>query len=114
MLEEVKENLEIFMREFAQEVIHQRLDGLGPDDLVLFLIIQGLCHRICRSDLFCPDSNCQKKIKNNSGILTHLSKKHVLTGTSCKDLMQHFLEDLYPVKIDIKLMIGEGEDVNRQ
>jgi hypothetical protein len=84
------------MQDFAQEVIHQGLDGLGPDDPVLFLIVQGLCHRIYRSDLFCSDPKCQKKIKNKSDLLTHLNKKHDITGIYCKDLIRHLLEGLYP------------------
>jgi hypothetical protein len=114
VLEEVRENLETLMREFAQDLIYQELDDLGRDDPVLLLIIQGLCHQICRSDLFCPDPNCEKEIKKNLGLLKHPNKKHELTGTCCKDLMRYFLEDLYSVTIHIKLMTGNGENADRQ
>jgi hypothetical protein len=89
-MEETKEGLEALMRDFAQGVVHQGLDDLKPEDPVLFLIGQRLCHRVCRSDLFCSDPSFQKKIKNNSDLLMHFNKKHDMTGTCCKDLKRHF------------------------
>jgi hypothetical protein len=114
MMEERKEGLEALMRDFAQGVVHQGLDNLRPEDPVSFLIAQRLWPRVCRLDLFCPDSGSQKKIKNKSDMLTHLSKKHDITGTCCKDLMRHFLEGLYPERINIMRMMGDEAIPDRQ
>jgi hypothetical protein len=102
------------MREFAREVVHQRFDELGPHDRVRRLILQELCHQICRSDLFCSDPKCKKEIKSNPAFVTHLNKKHDVTDTCCKDLMRHFLEGLYPARLHIKLMTADGENADRQ
>jgi hypothetical protein len=114
ILEEVKESFEALMGEFEDEEVHQRLNGLGRDDPVLLRIAQGLCRRLCRSDLFCSDPNCKKEIKNNASLLTHLNKKHDVTGRCCKNRMRHFWEGMYPEKIHIKLMTGDGERAGRQ
>jgi hypothetical protein len=113
-VEETKEDLEARMRDVAQGVVHQGLDDFRPQDTVLLLIAQGLCHRACISDLFWPDPSCQKKLKKNSDLLTSLNKKYDITGTYCKDLTRYFLEDLYPEKINIMLMMGGEEVTDRQ
>jgi L-rhamnose isomerase len=69
---------------------------------------------MCRSDLFGPDPNCKKEIKINPGLLTHLNKKHDVTGRCCKDQMRHFWEDMYLEKIHTKLMTRDGECAGRQ
>jgi hypothetical protein len=57
-VEKTKEGSEALMRDFAQGVVHQRLDDVRAEDLVPLRIAQGLCHRVRRSDLFCPESSC--------------------------------------------------------
>jgi hypothetical protein len=113
-MNKTKKVLEALMRDFAQGVGHEGLDYFRPEDPALLRIAQALCHRGCRSDLFCPDPGRQKKIKNNSDLRTHLNKLHDITGTCCKDLMRSFLEGVYPERMNIMLMIGDEDVADRQ
>jgi hypothetical protein len=64
-LEEAKTSLEALVQEFAgNEQQPQSSVYLGPDVPILLLIIQGLCHRICKKDLFCPYPKCKAGIKS--------------------------------------------------
>jgi hypothetical protein len=45
--------------------------------------------------------------------LTHLDKKYELIDMCCKDLIRHFIHDLYPGRIDIVLKKGDGVTVDR-
>jgi hypothetical protein len=47
-----------------------------------------------------------------SELLKHLNKKH--EETECKDLLRHFLEGICPSRIRIKLITGDGTEVDRQ
>jgi hypothetical protein len=60
-----------------------------------------------------PDPRCKPEIKNISGLLPHLDKKHELTDVCCKDLMPHFIHGLCPGRTDIILKTGDGETANR-
>jgi hypothetical protein len=113
-LKEAKTSLEALMQDCAEsEQQPQNNRGLDPDALILPLIVRGLCHRICRKDLFCPYAKCKAGIKNSSALLTHLTKKHELVDVWCKDLMPHFIHGLSPRRIDIVLKTRHGVTVNK-
>jgi hypothetical protein len=86
---------------------------LGQDVPILFLIVQGLCDRICRKDLFCPSPKCTAEIKSVSGLSAHLDRKHELSDVCCKDLMRCFIHGLDPGRINVILKTREGLTVNR-
>jgi hypothetical protein len=113
-LEEAKTNLKILIQEFAGSEQQSQSNGdLGLDAPILLLIVRGLCHRIYRNDLFCLYPKCKAGIKNISALLTYLNKKHELADVCCKDIMRHFIHDLYPGRIDIIPKTGNRVTVNR-
>jgi hypothetical protein len=65
----------------------QNSGDLVPDASILLLIARGLCHRICRKDLFCPDPKCKAEVNSISGLLKHPDKKHELNDVHCKELV---------------------------
>jgi hypothetical protein len=94
-LEETKTNLEILRQEFAgSEQKPQSSGDIGPDALIQFLIVRGLCRRICRKELFCPYPKCKVGIKSISALLKYLDKKHELADVYYKDLMRYFIHGL--------------------
>jgi hypothetical protein len=87
-LEETKISFEALLHEFAGNIQQSQSSGdFGPDVPILPLIVRGLCHRICRMDLFCPYPRCKAEMKNVSALLMHLDKRHELADVCCKDLI---------------------------
>jgi hypothetical protein len=112
--EETKTSSDALRPEFAaSEQKSQKSGDLVLDAPILLLIVRGLCHRVCRKDLFGPYPRRKAEIKNISALLTHLDKKHELADVYCKDLMRHFTHDLYPGRIDIVLKTGDGVTVDK-
>jgi hypothetical protein len=112
--EEAETILESLVQQFmGSEQQPQSSGDFGPDASILLLIGRGLCHRICEKRLFCPYPRCKAEIKNVSALLTGLNKKYELADVCYKDLMRHFIQDLYPERIDIILKTGDGVTVDR-
>jgi hypothetical protein len=106
--------LEVLLHEFAgSEQQLQSSRDLDPDASILLLIVRGLCHRICRKDIFGLYSKCKAETKNISALLTHLDKKYELRHMRCKNLMRHFIPSPYPGRIDTVPKIGDGATVDR-
>jgi hypothetical protein len=113
-LEEAGGRLEDLMQECVQEREHLEVEeAFRLDAPVLLLIAQGAWYRICRKDLLCPFTDCEDKINSTLGLLTHLNKKHDLTGLCCKDHMRHLLDRPCPRKIHTRLKAGDGEIATR-
>jgi hypothetical protein len=116
-LQVARERLEDMLSKMKDDPIPaERKKPQTLEDPVMIVLAQNDCHRICRSEIFCPYSECNKEFRSQTALMQHIRNQHSLNGETvrCPDSIRYYIARMFTDQVVTSICTEEGVRIERE